>query len=125
MSVAISNSTPPPAQSPLTAATIGLENVEVFSSERLTMRAVSSLTERSPPISAPAQKPFSPAPVITTQRQSTVLSSRSHSAASSPNMARDMALRLAWLSIVTSVMWRETSRTSSGIRGLLRFVDQS
>ena len=55
MSVESSSSTPPPAQSPLTAAMMGLEKPCVFSRARLTMRRFPHVADRSPPMSAPAQ----------------------------------------------------------------------
>ena len=71
-----------------------------------TIAAVSGLALRSPPRSAPEENAFSPAPVNTTQRHSASVSRRSHRAARSASIARVIALRRGWLSIVTSTMCR-------------------
>src|SRR5205809_844988 len=105
MSVDSSNSSPPPTQSPLTAATIGFENGVSFSKARLMVRAVSAPALRSPLMSAPAEKAFSPAPVSTTQRQPASASRRSQSAAKSASIARFIALRRGSFAIVTSAIW--------------------
>src|SRR5262249_22385444 len=80
------------------------ENGVSFSRARLITRAVLAAALRSPPISAPAENAFSPAPVSTTQRQSASASSRSHNTARSARIARVMALRRGSLAIVTSTM---------------------
>src|SRR5438046_176831 len=105
MSVDSSNSSPPPTQSPLMAATIGFENGVSFSKARLMVRAVSAPALRSPPMSAPAEKAFSPAPVSTTQRQPASASRRSQSAAKSASIARFIALRRGSFAIVTRAIW--------------------
>src|SRR2546427_3296339 len=105
MSVDSSSSTPPPTQSPLTAAPIGLENTWCFRSACPTTSAVSGAAERSPLRSAPAQKARSPAPVRTIARQGP-RSSSSHSRARSVIICRDIALRRGWLSMVTTTTWR-------------------
>src|SRR5215510_10181518 len=78
MSVDSRSSTPPPAQSPLTAAMMGFEYGFVFRRARSTIRAVCSGAERSSPISAPAQNARSPAPVIIMQRHSNLLPGCTH-----------------------------------------------
>src|SRR5262249_43134261 len=80
------------------------------------MRAVSSVAERSPPMSAPAQNERSPAPVMTMQRQSFDAAKRSQTSANSAIIARDIALRLGWLSIVTNATCRAASPTFNGTR---------
>src|SRR5262245_12617565 len=105
MSVDRSSSTPPPAQSPLTAATIGLEKTWCFRSAWPTTAAFSGDAERSPLRSAPAQKARSPAPVRTITRQGP-RSSSSQSRARSAIICRDIALRRGWLSMVMTTTCR-------------------
>jgi len=88
----------------LIAAMIGLVNGVSFSKARLMTCAFPSLALISPLMSAPAENALSPAPVRITQRQSAASSSRSHSAARSAIIARDMALRRGSLAIVTTAM---------------------
>src|SRR4029450_4042672 len=116
MSVASSSSTPPPTQSPLTAATIGLAYASYFRSAWLTTRAVSTEALRSPLMSAPAQNARLPAPVSTMHRQGP-LSSSSHRRPSSAIMARVIALSRGWLSMGTTAPGRPCSvtRISTGL----------
>src|SRR6185503_13068638 len=102
MSVESSSSTPPPTQSPLTAATIGLAYASCFRSTWPTTRAVSAEALRSPPMSAPAQKARAPAPVSTMARQ-LPRSSSSQIRPRSASIARGIALSFGWLSMVTTV----------------------
>src|SRR6266851_8355512 len=101
MSVASSSSTPPPTQSPLTAATIGLAYESYLSRAWLTTRAVSTEALKSPLMSAPAQKARVPAPVSTMARHGP-RSSSSHRRARSAIIARVIALRRGRLSRVTT-----------------------
>src|SRR5262245_43170059 len=110
MSLASRSSTPPPTQSPLTAATIGFEKASHFKSAWLTTRAVSGDALRSPLMSAPAQKARPPAPVRTTHRHGPLASS-SHRRASSAIMARVIALSRGWWSMVTTATCRSCSVT--------------
>src|SRR3984893_15158087 len=105
MSVASSSSTPPPAQSPLTAATIGFVYESYLSRAWLTIRAVSADALKSPLMSAPAQKARVPAPVSTMARQGP-RSSSSQRRARSDIMARVIALSRGWLSTVTTTTCR-------------------
>src|SRR6185295_15893197 len=99
MSVASNSSTPPPTQSPFTAAMIGLEVAWYFRSAWLTTAAVSGAALRSPLMSAPAQNARVPAPVSTMARQGP-RSSSSQSRASSAIMARVIAFSRGRLSMV-------------------------
>src|SRR5262245_42071749 len=104
MSVASNSSTPPPAHTPLTAATMGLVYGSLLSSARPIIRAISSRADRSPLMSAPALNARSPAPVSTMQRHGP-RSSSSQSRTRSAIMARVIAFMRAWLSIVSRTTW--------------------
>src|SRR5690242_6025523 len=99
MSVASSSSTPPPTQSPFTAATIGLEVAWYLSSEWLSTAAVSGDALRSPLMSTPAQNARVPAPVSTMARHGP-RSSSSQSRARSAIIARVIASIRGRLSMV-------------------------
>src|SRR6266446_10723135 len=120
MSVASSSSTPPPTQSPLTAATIGLGYESYLSRAWLTTRAVSAEALKSPLMSAPAQKARVPAPVSTMARHGP-RSSSSHWRARSAIIARVIALRRGRLSTVTTTTYGPCASVrisiASGSRG--------
>src|SRR5712691_3249725 len=115
MSVESRSSTPPPTQSPLTAATIGFVYASCFSSAWPTTRAVSGEALRSPLMSAPAQKARAPAPVSTMARQ-LPRSSSSQIRPRSAIIARDIALSRGWLSMVTTITCGpcDSTRISTG-----------
>src|SRR5437867_312363 len=93
---------------------MGLEYTSCFKRAWLTTRAASGAAERSPLMSAPAQKARSPAPVRTTQRHGP-RSSSSQSRARSVIICRDIALSLTWLSMVTITTCGPCSRTRISI----------
>src|SRR6516225_8484525 len=83
------------------------------------MRAISGPADRSPLISAPTVKARVPAPVSTMARQLSSRSSSSHSRPSSASIARVIALRRGWLSIVTIATCRPCRARRISIRLVL------
>ncbi len=102
------SSVPPPSAAPFTAA---MNTVSLFSIDRSVRRSPSRNARTSGSVivarslrSAPAQKAFSPAPVITTARTSRPPDTRATCCSSSASIARLIALRRPSPSIVhTSV----------------------
>src|SRR5262245_38524113 len=81
------------------------------------MRAISSRADMSPLTSAPALNARSPAPVSTMQRHASSRSSSSQHRPRSASMARVIALRRGWLSMVMTTTWRPWRSREISISG--------